>query len=33
MVGRRVLEPGGKLPTPDQAADESFDLKGLLRRA
>jgi 3-phenylpropionate/trans-cinnamate dioxygenase ferredoxin reductase subunit len=32
MVGRRVLEPGGKMPTPDQAADESFDLKGLLRR-
>lgn len=33
MVGRRVLEPGGKLPTPDQAADESFDLKALLKRA
>lgn len=32
MLGRRVLEPGGRLPTPEQAADEGFDLKQLLRK-
>ncbi len=31
MLGRRVLD-GGTLPTPDQAADESFDLKSLIAR-
>lgn len=33
MLGRRVLESGMNLPTPEQAADESFDLKSLLKRA
>ncbi len=32
MLGRRVLEAGGTLPTPEQAADESFDLKQLMPR-
>lgn len=31
MLGRRVLD-GGTLPTPEQAADESFDLKSLIAR-
>ncbi len=31
MLGRRVLD-GGTLPTPDQAGDESFDLKSLIAR-
>lgn len=33
MLGRRVLESGMNLPTPDQVADESFDLRSLLRRS
>jgi 3-phenylpropionate/trans-cinnamate dioxygenase ferredoxin reductase subunit len=32
MLGRRVMEPGGRMPTPEQAADEGFDLKQLLRK-
>ncbi|MCW5715223.1 MAG: FAD-dependent oxidoreductase [Bauldia sp.] len=32
MLGRRVMEPGGRMPTPEQAADEGFDLKSLLRK-
>lgn len=32
MLGRRVLESGENLPTPAQAADESFDLKSLIKR-
>jgi 3-phenylpropionate/trans-cinnamate dioxygenase ferredoxin reductase subunit len=32
MFGRRGLEQAESLPTPDQAADESFDLKTLLKR-
>lgn len=31
MLGRRVLD-GGTLPTPDQAGDESFDLKSLIAK-
>lgn len=33
MLGRRVLESGDNLPTPEQAGDENFDLKSLIRRA
>ncbi len=32
MLGRRVLEPGGTPPTPEQAGDEGFDLRSLIRR-
>jgi len=32
MFGRRGLDQPDALPTPEQAADESFDLKALLKR-
>jgi 3-phenylpropionate/trans-cinnamate dioxygenase ferredoxin reductase subunit len=32
MLGRRVMDQPDSLPTPEQAADESFDLKTLLKR-
>ena len=32
MLGRRVMDQPGSRPTPEQASDESFDLKTLLKR-
>jgi len=32
MLGRRVLDAGENLPTPEQAADTDFDLKSLIKR-
>lgn len=32
MLGRRVLEAGENLPTPEQAADMDFDLRSLIKR-
>lgn len=32
MLGRRVLDAGENLPTPQQAADLDFDLKSLIKR-
>ena len=32
MLGRRVMDRPGSRPTPEQASDESFDLKTLLKR-
>ena len=32
MFGRRMMDQPDKLPTPEQAGDESFDLKSLMKR-
>ncbi len=32
MFGRRMMDQPANLPTPEQAADESFDLRALMKR-
>ncbi len=33
MFGRRMMDQPANLPTPEQAADESFDLRALMKRS